>query len=191
MEMEFTITLANPDERFHIAPLIYEAIGDIAFRLTGEKEEQKMLKKLQELIASDNNRHSYLNTFVAKLDEEIVGIIVLYDGKTGRELDRKLEKAIFEQNGVSIQIDVEAYDHEFYIDTLCIAPSKRGLGLGTKLLHFAEQEGKRRGYNILSLNVEVEKTKARALYTKLGFIEAEPWSIIDEPFIHMVKEINK
>lgn len=189
--MNFTITVATPADRFHIAPLIYDAIGDIAFRLTGENEAPKMLNKLQELVALDNNRHSYLNTFVAKLDEEIVGIIVLYDGKTGRELDRKLEKMIFDQNGVSIQIDVEAYDHEFYVDTLCVARSKRGLGLGTKMLQFAEQEAERRGYNILSLNVEVEKTKARALYNKLGFIEAEPWSIIDEPFIHMVKEISK
>lgn len=189
--MNFTIALATPADRFYIAPLIHDAIGDIAFRITGENEEQKMLSKLQELIALDNNRHSYLNTFVAKLDEEIVGIIVLYDGKTGRELDRNLENMTFEQKGVSIQIDIEAYDHEFYVDTLCVARSKRGLGLGTKLLHFAEQEAIRRGYNILSLNVEVEKTKARALYNKLGFIEAEPWSIIDEPFIHMVKEINK
>ena len=187
--MNFTITVSTPADRFYIAPLIYDAIGDIAFRLTGENDELKMLKKLQELTALDNNRHSYLNTYVAKLDEEIVGIIVLYDGKTGRELDRKLERTIFEQSGVSIEIDIEAYDHEFYIDTLCVARSKRGLGIGTKLLQFAEHEGKRRGYSILSLNVEVEKTKARALYNKIGFSEAEPWTIINEPFIHMVKEI--
>ena len=74
MGMKFTITVANPEDRIHIAPLIYDAIGDIAYRLTGEKEEQKMLEKLQELIALDNNRHSYKNTFVAKLDEEIAGI---------------------------------------------------------------------------------------------------------------------
>ena len=39
--MELTITVATPADRFYIAPLIYDAIGDIAFRLTGETEEQK------------------------------------------------------------------------------------------------------------------------------------------------------
>lgn len=187
--MEITISNAKKADAYQIAPLIYEAIGDIAFRITGETNEINMLTKLQLLITQEDNRHSYLNTFVAKANGDVVGIIVLYDGKTGFTLDRSLEKTIFEQYGVSVRIDVEAHDEEFYIDTLCVSDKVRGQGLGTTLLRFAEQEGKRRGYKQLSLNVEEQKEKARALYEKLGFVTTEPWTIIDEPFYHMVKEI--
>lgn len=189
MEMNFTLSVAQPEDRFQIAPLIYEAIGDIAFRLTGEKEEQKMLKKLETLVALDNNRHSYLNTYVAKASDKIIGMVVIYDGKTGYHLDRQLEKVIYEQSGVQINIDVEAHEDEFYIDTLCVLNEMRGHGIGSALLNFAEQEGKRRGFKLLSLNVEVQKSKARALYEKLGFVTMEPWTIINEPFLHMVKQI--
>ena len=189
MVMEFTISVAKPDDRFQIAPLIYEAIGDIAFRITGESVEQKMLKKLETLIALDNNRHSYLNTYVAKLHNQVIGIAVIYDGKTGYHLDRQLEAYIFEQSGIQINIDMEAHEDEFYIDTLCVSNEMRGYGVGSALLNFAEQEGKRRGYKLLSLNVEVQKEKARVLYERLGFVTTEPWTIINEPFLHMVKQI--
>ena len=41
-------------------------------------------------------------------------------------------------------IEIEAHDDEFYIDTVCVAPEARGIGLGTKLLQFAEQTQKKR-----------------------------------------------
>lgn len=187
--MKINIRKAKPSDSPKIAPLIYDAIGDIAFRITGENNIEKMFSKLEQLITQEDNRHSYLNTFVAANDDEILGIAVLYDGKTGNALDRQLEKTTFEKYGTEIKIDVEAYDEEFYIDTVCIDKAYRGKGIGTALLSFAEEEGKRRGYKLLSLNVEEQKERARALYNRIGFVATEPWTIIDEPFIHMVKEI--
>ena len=88
-----------------------------------------------------------------------------------------------------MQIDIEAYDDEYYIDTICVAPHARGLGIGTKLLYFAEQHARTMGYKKISLNVEEVKIKARQLYEKQGFITTEPWKIIGENFHHMVKEV--
>lgn len=187
--MNYIIRQATPNDANQVAPLIYDAIGDIAFRITGQDNEELMLQKLAALVKDTNNRHSYLNTFVAaqKDGAEIYGIIVLYDGVRGNNLDRALEKALLEEYQKVITIDVEAHPDEFYIDTICVSPNARGLGLGTSLLQFAEKEARLNGYKKLSLNVEVQKDKARALYTKVGFEDAGPWTIIDEPFIHMVK----
>mgnify|MGYP003397396362 FL=1 len=191
MEMKYIIRQAKKENSFDIAPLIFEAIGNIAYRITGETIEQNMLAKLQKLVEDEHNRHSYLNTFVA-LDEgaNVLGIIVLYDGKKGAELDRALENTIYNETGQKISIDIEAYDDEYYIDTVCVNTKARGLGIGTALLKFAEQQAITLGYSKLALNVEVEKTQARALYKRIGFEEVEPWTIISEPFIHMVKRLQ-
>ncbi len=52
-------------------------------------------------------------------------------------------------------------------------------------------KNRRKKYNFkkLSLNVETQKEDARRLYERMGFVITEPWSIIDEPFHHMVKQI--
>ena len=193
LEMGYIIRQAKKDESIQIAPLIYDAIGDIAFRLTGETNEQNMLLKLQMLVEDEHNRHSYLNTFVAvdaAATHKVLGIVVLYDGKKGDELDRALEKALFNEYGHTISIDVEAHHDEYYIDTICVSAEARGLGIGTALLAFAEEQAATLGYSKLSLNVEVGKVQARALYTRIGFQETEPWTIINEPFIHMVKRLD-
>ena len=191
MEVKYKIRQAKKDNSSDITPLIFEAIGNIAYRITGETIEQNMLAKLQKLVEDEHNRHSYINTFVA-LDEDanVLGIIVLYDGKKGAELDRALENRIYNETGQKISIDIEAYDDEYYIDTVCVSTKARGLGIGTALLNFAEQQAITLGYSKLALNVEVEKTQARALYKRIGFEEVEPWTIISEPFIHMVKRLQ-
>lgn len=183
-----TITQATPQHAQAIAPLVIDAIGDIANRLTAQAEPQQVVATLEQLITQQDNRHSYNNTFVAIEDEQVVGIAVLYDGKTGYTLDRQLERYLAAQ-GRPVVIDVEAHDDEFYVDTICVHEAGRGKGIGTKLLQFAEEEGKRRGFSKISLNVELEKIRAKQLYERVGYVIMEPWTIIDEPFHHMVKTI--
>lgn len=186
--MEITVRQAKPSEATKIAPLIYDAIGEIANRLTGEHEEEAILNTLTELVTRTDNRHSYLNTHVAIQGEQLLGIVVLYDGLSVKALDANLATWLKEKNAAAT-IDIEAHDDEYYIDTICVAPAARGLGIGTKLLAYAEQIAREKGYQKLSLNVECEKEKARVLYERVGFVIAEPWTIIDEPFHHMVKAL--
>jgi len=173
------------------APLIYEAIGDIANRLTGEVEFPKVISNLETLFKRTDNRHSYLNTYVAenKVTKEILGILVVYNGKQGTELDANLQHWLKQKGAPISTIDAEAYPDEFYIDTLCVHKNSRGLGLGTKLLQFAEEVAKLQGYTKLALNVETQKIEAQKLYKRLGYVVTEPWTIINEPFLHMVKTI--
>lgn len=187
--MNLIIRQARREDATVIAPLIYDAIGDIANRLTGETEPTHIITELEALVQETTNRHSFLNTFVATQNDNVLGIVVLYDGKRGRELDALLVERLQAKKARTIKIDLEAYDEEYYLDTICVAPNARGLGIGTKLLAFAEEKGRELGYKKLSLNVETEKDKARQLYERFGFIVTEPWIIIEEKFHHMVKEL--
>jgi ribosomal protein S18 acetylase RimI-like enzyme len=187
--MSILIRQAQITEAHAIAPLIYDAIGDIANNLTGEHELHKILASLERLIMETTNRHSYLNTYVAVQEETVLGIVVLYDGKQGKALDHQLETQLAAKN-IYVSLDVEARDEEYYIDTICVSEKARGLGIGTKLLQFAEQHGKELGYDKISLNVELEKVDARRLYERMGYVITEPWTIIGEPFHHMVKSLH-
>lgn len=174
---------ATPNDATQLAPLILNAIGDIAHRLTNKDTDSEAVEGLVELVQAIDNRHSYLNTYVAELADQVVGMIVLYDGLTGNKLDALHAKKY------NIQIDVEAHNDEFYIDTVSVLPSAQGKGVGSRLLQFAEEKAKENGFSKISLNVEIEKTNAQKLYERLGFVVTEPWTIIDEPFHHMVKMI--
>lgn len=92
--MNITIRQAERDDAKAVAPLIYDAIGDIANNLTGEEEVSQILAALEQYVTETTNRHSYLNTFVAEQQGEIVGIVVLYDGRLGYKLDRRLEQQL-------------------------------------------------------------------------------------------------
>ncbi len=190
--MTFYIRKAILEDAPKTAPLIYDAIGDIANRLTGETEESKVIACLEVLFCRTDNRHSYLYTYVAEneVTKDILGILVLYNGKEGAELDARLQHWLEQKNAPISTIDMEAYPDEFYVDTICVHKDARGQGLGTALLHFAEEVASSHGFTKIALNVETQKDKAKKLYERLGYVVTEPWTIIDEPFFHMVKTIN-
>jgi len=187
--MSITMRQAQPQDAHAVVPLIMDAIGDIANRLTGEQTEEAVKRELSNLFKREDNRHSYLNTYVAIEDEHVLGILVYYNGEQAIEMDANLVKWLKAKNAPSIIIDQEAHEDEYYIDTVCVTSEARGKGIGTLLLQYAEELTKQRGFKKLSLNVETQKENARRLYERLGFVITEPWSIIDEPFHHMVKQI--
>ena len=190
--MKPSIRPATPEDALKAAHLIYEAIGEIAHRLTGEHKETHVLEKLVELFKRTDNRHSYINSYVAEqpTTKELLGIIVLYNGQDGIIFDQNLQNWLKQKNAPVHSIDIEAHPDEFYIDTLCVNKQFRGLGLGTSFLQFAEEVALSKGYTKLSLNVEIQKIKAKMLYERQGFVVTEPWTIIQEPFHHMVKIIH-
>lgn len=187
--MDVSIRQAKIEDSVVVAPLIIEAIDNIAKRLTGESEWGKVEEELRTLFKREDNRHSYLYTYVAELSGKVVGIIVLYPGDKAQALDQNLSKWLENKGVMNTEIDVEALDDELYIDTVCIDSTFRGKGIGSKLFAHAEIVGKEKGYKKLSLNVETKKEDALRLYTRLGYNIVSPWTIIGEPFHHMVKNI--
>jgi GNAT superfamily N-acetyltransferase len=56
-----------------------------------------------------------------------------------------------------------------HIADIVVAPEARGHGVGEALMSAAEQWARAQGYALLTLNVFVENTHARALYERSGF----------------------
>jgi len=185
--MNITIRQAQPADAELAAPLIIDAIGDIAKRMTGETEWDKVEQELCVLFKREDNRHSHLYTYIAELDGKVAGTMVLYAGADAPKLDRNLSEWLANKGATSSVVDAESLADELYIDTVCIDPAFRGKGIGTKLFEYAEEVAKQVNSAKLSLNVETEKEPAIRLYKRLGYEIVSPWTIIGEPFHHMVK----
>lgn len=61
-------------------------------------------------------------------------------------------------------------NHRFLVDGLFVAPPMRGQGVGSALIDALIEEGVRRGYHELRLEVIEENIRARALYQRKGFV---------------------
>ena len=82
------IRQAVPADAEKAVPLIIYAIGDIAERMTGEKEPLAIEQSLCELFRRGDNPHSYLYTYVAEIDGDVAGTMVLYSGEIAPQLDK-------------------------------------------------------------------------------------------------------
>lgn len=184
-----TIRQAQPTDAIASAPLIIDAIGDIAKRMTGETEWDLVEQGLCELFKRNDNRHSYLYTYIAELNDTVAGIMVLYPGEDAPALDRNLSDWLAKKGAAITKVDSESLNDELYIDTICIDPAFRGKGIGSQLFTYAEEVAQQTGFSKLSLNVEIEKESAIRLYKRLGYEIVSPWTIIGEPFHHMVKMV--
>jgi len=80
-----------------------------------------------------------------------------------------------------------------YIYAFRVKPTYRGSGLGTRMLEFAEEDLKQRGFRTATLNVAQVNKDARRLYERLGYhvVASDPgrWSYPDEKgYWHFVEE---
>ena len=83
-------------------PLILQAIGHVAFVLSGTAERQETASIPNDFFAQEGNRISYQNTLVMEEDGELVGLAIFYDGARARELDAPLERAAAKKSGMPI-----------------------------------------------------------------------------------------
>ncbi|EIM07603.1 acetyltransferase [Planococcus antarcticus DSM 14505] len=187
--MNIIIRQARPEDAEKVAPLIINAIGDIANHMTAQKEPEAVLEKVEDMIRGEHTRHSYHYTYTALVNGDIAGALVIYHGNQADALDRYLIKQLKKQ-GHERTIEPEAHTDEWYIDTVSVDPAYQGQGIGSKLFEFAETLVSSQKGAKLSLNVDIDKKGAIRLYKRLGYSVSEPWTIIGEPFHHMVKVIS-
>jgi ribosomal protein S18 acetylase RimI-like enzyme len=87
---------------------------------------------------------------------------------------RVLEGAVWvlEEGGViaAIIVLLPAPNH-LLLDNIAVSPSRQGLGLGRRLLSFAEEEALRRGYREIRLYTHQTMVENQRLYASIGYEE--------------------
>jgi len=123
-----------------------------------------------------NSWCSYSNVIVAEENSNVVGIMLSFP------LPREVEDS-----------DEPVYQHEilkpfyelemlatgtYYVDSLAIKETHRGMGIGRKLLEAAETKALELGFDRLSLQVFEENTGAFRLYQELSFKEFSRYATV-------------
>lgn len=183
------IKKANKQNIENISKLIYDAIHEVSNSLTGENEEHKILKTLENYIQMDVCRLSYNNIYTYEIDNKNVAILLAYNSNDVEKLDKPMIEHLKTKNIFLKSFEKECFEDEFYIDTVSVLEDYQGQGIAKELFAFAQQKAREQGFKKLSLLVDLENKKAKALYEKLGFIDNTTLEVSKTQFSHMIKEL--
>lgn len=159
---------AQPSDANEVAPLIFQAMEDIVFKLIGQKNPTEGIDFIKKLFTQKNNQYSYQNTLVCEVDGTCVGSLVSYDGKDLTQLRNPVLEEAKKKNPNFTFIEDETQAGELYIDTLSVSSDFQGKGIGSELIDFLKNQtslGQKIGLLVDSQNPQAEK-----LYRRLGFI---------------------
>ena len=188
---------AVPGDAPRAVPLILQAIGSIAFVLTGTNDREDADRILDGFFRRKDNRVSYQNTLVmedvknvVERSREVVGVALIYDGSIARALDGPLEKAAIQTSGLSdYRIPTEAEPSEFYLDTISVDPKCQGRGFGRDLIEASCEQARRLGRDRIGLLVDIENSGAKRLYERLEFHTQGRKQIAGYEYFHMVRDL--
>jgi ribosomal protein S18 acetylase RimI-like enzyme len=76
------------------------------------------------------------------------------------------------------------------LDNIGVSPTRQGLGLGRRLLAFAEDEALRRGYREIRLYTHQTMAENRRLYTSIGYEETGRGSEAGYNRVFMCKQLR-
>jgi ribosomal protein S18 acetylase RimI-like enzyme len=164
------IRIAKKEEANQIAPLIMQAIDEIALMLTGTNTYEQAYPIIESYVASDCNRLGYQNCIVKEIEGKIAGVIIGYFIKDLPILDAEMLEIITANSRNSkVVVEKEAEDNDYYIDTVSVNSDYQGAGIGTELLKGVIDYAIKIGANRITLNVDQAKPAVRRLYERIGF----------------------
>lgn len=185
-----TIRPAIPGDAPKAVPLIVQAIGAIAFVLTGTTNPEEAASILADFFGREQNRVSYENALVLEDDGQLVGLVIFYDGADARTLDAPLERAAARKSGrADYHIPAEPENSEFYLDTLSVSPGYQGKGYGSRLVEAVCDRARALGRQRIALLVESDAPGPKRLYERLGFRVGYTKQIAGQEYFHMVREL--
>ncbi|WP_019912594.1 GNAT family N-acetyltransferase [Paenibacillus sp. HW567] len=172
------------------------ALDYMAYPLVGSKDSSLVESTLQKLWRLGFNRFSHRYAFEAQINQKTLGLVTCFPVSvmnklawpTTRELIKlrkwKLVKhSLLNWRELWFMLSLkEGRLDEYHIGSLATLPESRGTGIGSKLIHFAEEKARLSNYDKLSLTVRQENSGAVNLYEKLGFkitdaIDKQPYHL--------------
>jgi ribosomal protein S18 acetylase RimI-like enzyme len=169
---------AQPGDATVAAVLLYSAYTHthVTYPLR-EAHESGWIEHLEHFFREAGNRFSYQNVQVAEQHSEVVGLVLSFGGREEARLN----------SAVGSWLEREAQDDEWYVDALAVLKNWSRKGIGTRLLHRAEQQARQHRYPKIALHVAVGNKEALDLYTHRHYVVTERTVLYHRPHVHMVK----
>ncbi len=178
------ITIVKADHRSMVgAKLNVMALEYMAFPLAGSEKKNKVERTFSTLWRQENNRFSHQYAYEAQMDGKTLGMITCYPmpvlncltWPTFKQLLSFRKHCLVVYNILNFKMLYsmitmkEGDDDEFHIGTIALLPESRGLGVGTRLLEFAEEQAYLKGFAKCSLTVKKGNHLAIKLYQRIGY----------------------
>lgn len=186
--MTIQMTPATIQQAEPVAKLLLDAMEDLIYFYIGENNKEKALAFLENQFKLKKSIYSHSNSFVAKKGDEVVGVLVAYNGELHLELQQELVTFLKMHHNFTSHLNPETEAGEFYIDALSVNPDIRGQKIGSKLIYFAENYAKEHNYKHIGLLVDKENPAAKRLYHRLGFIFTNTVKLDQHCYEHLQKK---
>jgi ribosomal protein S18 acetylase RimI-like enzyme len=189
MTHTYTIRPAIPADSNAVARLTYLTMGIEADWLFGQGKGYSSLDVLVRLFLRQGNRVSYDKANVIEQDGKVAGLIIAYPGKMLLRMNNTTAWHILQMFGLAATIRLitrqpaygdlnEAESDEFYISNLAVFPEFQRLGIGKRLMVYAEELARASGLQKCSLIVSFGHENARHMYEQLGYKTVQTYSIM-------------
>lgn len=156
---------ATPTDAPAVAPLMFQAMEEIVYKMIGKDHKEEAIALLKTLFEQEDNQYSYKNAWVYEEEGAVIGSVIAYDGAHLHTLRAPVLALIRSSYGIDIVLEDETAEGELYIDTLSVLPTAQGKGIGSQLVAHL----KKVTTQPIGLLVDVQNPKAERLYTRLGF----------------------
>ena len=176
-----------------IALAVMEALGDdIMERIQANNignEDRHSLDLITGVVRRTDTLYSWQNTLVAEADNGILlGAMVSYHGDNYLEMRDRTFSLLDELITFDVSaMDAETVPGEYYLDSLAVAPSARGKGVGRKLLCAARDEAFAMSLPAI-LACAPDNIGAKKMYEAMGFRQDGEMFIFGHPYLRMVSE---
>ena len=176
---------ATPTDASAVAPLMFQAMEEIVYKMIGKDHKEEAIALLQKLFEQEDNQYSYKNAWLYEENNTVIGSIIAYDGAHLHRLRAPVLALIRSSYGIDIVLQDETAAGELYIDTLSVLPTAQGRGIGSQLLrHLCEVSTQP-----LGLLVDVNNPEAERLYSRLGFEYTNHQELAGGVYKHLILKI--
>ncbi|MBP1044001.1 GNAT family N-acetyltransferase [Vagococcus sp. BWB3-3] len=186
------IRSAKKSDVDQIVPLVMIILKDMELVFLKKYGEEKLVEVLKLAFADENFRFGYARGIVLEEENEILGVAFGYLDSEESTIDEPL-KAAYRKLGIPEDEvmfgDKEAFENEWYLDSIAVRADQRGRGIGAKLLEALPKFATKQGANKIGLSVDDVNPRAKQLYIRQGFKEVGRAVISGHQYDHMQKEI--
>lgn len=154
-----------------VATLIMEAMNHECCQwFAGEAHTLADFHRLMtQLVEAEHSQYSYRNALVCRIDGDVAGVAVSYDGSQLHSLRQAFIQGARQAFGRDFShMDDETSAGELYLDSLCVASPFRGRGIARSLLRATIEKG-RALHLPTGLLVDKGNPHAERLYLGMGF----------------------
>lgn len=185
------IRIATPQDAAQIAPLIAMIYRDMEMPVLKRVSDADLNAMLTTLYQQSANLDGLAQTFVAVIDDQVVGVAFGHLAQNEVAVNDLLRQTSGQHAGFEAPLELggETRPGEWYLSMLAVDPEAQGHGVGSALLDALPQLVGELGAHKLSLNVDDGNPRAAKLYHRYGFTADGQLMIGTHPYQHLVKSL--